>query len=224
MQYLLTFLEGIISFISPCMLPMLPVYISYFGGKTEKKQTVLVKVLFFVLGFSLVFCALGVFAGTIGTFLKRFQALLDIICGIIIIFFGLSYLEVFNLPFFKGMKNAKAVNGNFGAFIFGIIYSVSLTPCVGAFLGSAIIQATSSGSTLTGFLLLLFYSLGLGIPFVFSAVLLDKLSGAFDIIKRNYKRINLICGIFLIFVGILMCCGILNKLLAVFAFGGMQYE
>ena len=217
MQFLITFLEGIISFISPCMLPMLPIYVSYFAGGSDKKENIFKRALCFVLGFTVVFGALGLFAGTLGSFLAKYQTAVNVVTGMIVIVFGLSYLEVFSLPFFKGMSGFKKTEGAFGAFLFGMIYSVSLTPCVGAFLGSALMLASNSETALEGLLLLLTYSLGLGIPFVFSAVLLDKLGGTFDFIKKHYGIINKVCGIFLIVVGVFMMFGGLNALLAFFS-------
>ena len=216
MQFLITFLEGIISFISPCMLPMLPIYVSYFAGGAEKKGNILKRAICFVLGFTVVFSALGLFAGTIGSFITKYQTAVNIVTGAAVILFGLSYLEVFSLPFFKGRGSIKKIDSAFGAFLFGMIYSVSLTPCVGAFLGSALMLASNSKTALQGLLLLMAYSLGLGIPFVFSAVLLNKLSAAFDFIKKHYGIINKACGIFLIVVGVSMMFGVLNALLALF--------
>jgi cytochrome c-type biogenesis protein len=103
--------------------------------------------------------------------------------------------------------------GFFSAMLFGIIFSVGWTPCVGAFLGSALAMASQQGKVLTGVMMLLCYSLGLGIPFVVSAMLIDKLKGAFTAIKRHYHVINAICGIFLIVVGILMMSGLLGRFL-----------
>lgn len=213
MELLLTFIEGLISFISPCMLPMLPVYISFFAAGGEKNRNVVLKSLFFVLGFTAVFVSLGVFAGFIGSFLVKFGAAINIICGIIVVIFGLSYLEIIHLPFFKGVSGMRNVGSLFSAFLFGVIYSVSLTPCVGAFLGAALMQASNSGTALSGAVLLLFYSLGLGIPFVISALILDSLSGVFGFIKRNYRVINAVCGIFLIIVGVCMAFGVLSDFL-----------
>ena len=219
MDYIITFLEGIISFISPCMLPMLPIYISYFAGQSTdeggKSSKMIFKVIAFVVGFTVVFTALGLFSGTLGKLLSEYQTIVNIVCGVIVILFGLSYLEVFHLPFFKGMSKGYKITGITSSFLFGAIYSISLTPCVGAFLGSALMLASSAGGALKGATLLLVYSLGLGIPFIFSAVLLDKLSGAFTFIKKHYKIINLISGIALIIVGILMAFGLLNSLLAI---------
>ena len=215
MQYVITFLEGIISFISPCMLPMLPIYISYFAGGGNNKQKTFQRALAFVIGFTLVFSLLGLFAGTVGSFLSRYQKIVNIICGLIGIVFGLSFLEVIRLPFFKGIKGGHTVNSIFSAFIFGIVFSVSLTPCVGAFLGSAIMLASASGTATKGILLLFAYSLGMGIPFLLSAVLIEKLQTVFNSIKKHYRIINLICGLFLILTGILMMFDMLNSLLAI---------
>lgn len=217
MEYIITFLEGIISFISPCMLPMLPLYISYFAGNSNKKQNTLIRALAFVLGFTVIFTLLGVFAGSIGSFLIKYQTIVNIVCGIVIVYFGLSYLNLVQIPFFKGISNGYEVKGLFSSFLFGMIYSVSLTPCVGAFLGSALMLASSTGGAIKGAFLLLTYSLGLGIPFLISAVLIEQLNTAFTFIKNHYKIINTVCGIFLILIGIMMIFGLMNQVLAFFS-------
>lgn len=217
MQYIITFLEGIISFISPCMLPLLPLYISYFAGKADKKQHIFLRAGFFVLGFTVVFTSLGLFAGTLSTFLIRYQQVINVLCGIIVILFGLSYLEVIHLPFFKGMQNAQEISGVFSAFLFGMIYSVSLTPCVGVFLGSALMMASTSGGAVKGAFLLLTYSMGLGFPFLISAVLIDRLNSVFSFIKKHYNIVNLVSGIFLIIIGISMVFGFMNRIMALFS-------
>lgn len=217
MQYFVSFLEGIITFISPCLLPMLPIYISYFagGGERSTKKT-LGNALGFMLGFTLVFMAMGALAGTVGSFLIKYQTAVHIVSGIIVIFLGLDFLGVLKINLFRGMS--RTVNtenmGFFSAMIFGIIFSIGWTPCVGAFLGSALMLASTQAHMMKGLLMLLCYSLGLGIPFVLSAVLIDKLKGTFDFIKRNYRVINIICGGFLIVVGICMAAGLLGRLLA----------
>lgn len=225
MLYLLTFLEGIISFISPCMLPMLPLYLSYFAGDagmasptdSSRNKHVFLHACAFVVGFSTVFIALGVFAGSLGMLLSRYQTALNIVCGIIVILLGLSYLEIIRIPFFSGMKSARRAGSTFSAFVFGIIYSVSLTPCIGAFLGSALMMASSSGNAARGAVLLLCYALGLGIPFLLSAVLLDQLQSTFRFIKQHYKVINTVSGIFLIVIGICMMLGWMNRVMAIFS-------
>ena len=216
MNYLITFLEGFISFISPCMLPMLPIYVSYLVGGDEKKKNSLPRALSFVLGFTVVFCLLGVFSGPLGALLSRYQTAVNVVCGAVVVILGLSYLGVIPLNFFKGIKGQHKINGILSAFAFGVIYSVSLTPCVGAFLGSALMLASSSGGALKGLLLLLVYSLGLGIPFVVSAVLIEQMTTAFKFIKKHYKIINTVSGVFLIAVGVLMAFGLLGRLLAMF--------
>ena len=217
MQYLITFLEGIISFISPCMLPMLPIYISYFAGNADKKQHILSRATAFVLGFTIVFTGLGLFAGTLSSFLIRYQQIVQVVCGLIVIVFGLSYLDVFHLPFFKGMQQTANISSIFSALIFGMIYSVSLTPCVGTFLGAALMQAGLSGGALKGGLLLLTYSLGLGIPFLISAILINRLNSVFTFIKQHYRIVNLVSGLFLILTGVFMIFGIMNRLLTFFS-------
>ncbi len=223
MLYLITFLEGIISFISPCMLPMLPLYLSYFAGDTAgdddngKGRRVFVRACAFVVGFSVIFVALGVFAGSLGMLLTRYQTVLNLVCGAVVVLLGLSYLEIVRIPFFSGMKSAWKAGSVLSAFVFGIIYSVSLTPCIGAFLGSALMMASSSGDAVRGALLLFCYTLGLGIPFLISAVLIDQLQSAFRFIKRHYRVINVVCGVFLIVIGICMMLGWMNRLMALFS-------
>lgn len=217
MQYLISFLEGIITFLSPCLLPMLPIYISYFagGGERTTKKT-LINALGFVLGFTVLFTAMGALAGTLGSFLTKYQTWVNLISGAIVILFGLNYMGVFHLSLFKGVRRSMetADMGFFSAVLFGIIFSVGWTPCVGAFLGSALMLASQQGHVLEGMGMLLCYSLGLGIPFLFSAVLIDKLKSAFNWIKAHYAIINRICGGALVLVGLAMATGMLGKLLS----------
>jgi cytochrome c-type biogenesis protein len=161
--------------------------------------------------------AMGALAGTVGSFFKEHQTIVDIISGLIVILFGLNYLGVFQIKFFKGMNSQldKSNMNFFSAMLFGIIFSVGWTPCVGAFLGSALMMASQEGQVLKGMLMLLVYSLGLGIPFIISAVLIDYLKSVFSFIKRNYNIINKICGVFLIIVGVLMATGTIGRLLAI---------
>ena len=216
-QYLITFLEGVISFISPCMLPMLPVYVAYFAGDAGKSQGVFARALSFVLGFTCVFTLLGVGAGLVGSVLVQHQAVLNAVCGALVVVFGLSYLDIIKLPFLKGMEPGQNVTGVISAFLFGVVYSISLTPCVGAFLGSALMLAATQAGAAQGAALLVVYSLGLGVPFVISALLIDYLHDAFAWVKAHYAIINRVCGVFLIVVGIAMMFGALNYVLALFA-------
>ncbi|MBR4078194.1 MAG: cytochrome c biogenesis protein CcdA [Oscillospiraceae bacterium] len=217
MQYVISFLEGIITFISPCLLPMLPIYISYFagGGERSTKKT-LTTALGFVLGFTVLFVAMGALAGTLGSFLTRYQTAVNILSGAVVILFGLNFLGVLNINLFQGMRGDVDTKDMsfFSAVLFGIVFSVGWTPCVGAFLGSALMLASQQGSTMVGMGMLLCYSLGLGLPFLMSAVLIDQMKTAFDFIKRNYDTVNRICGGFLILIGIAMMTGLMGRVLA----------
>lgn len=218
MQYFISFLEGIITFISPCLLPMLPIYVSYFagGGERSVKKT-LSTAAGFVLGFTLVFMILGALAGTVGSFLIKYETAVNIVCGLAVVFFGLNYLGVFKLNLFRGTRRTMDTSdlGFFSAILFGMIFSIGWTPCVGAFLGSALMLASQQGHVLEGMVMLLVYSLGLGIPFLISAILIDKLKTTFDWIKRHYSVINMVCGILLILIGILMATGLMGRFITV---------
>ena len=217
MQYIISFLEGIITFISPCLLPMLPIYISYFAGGGERTAKKTIKcALGFVLGFTAVFMALGALAGTLGAFLRAYQTAVNIVSGLIVIIFGLNFLGVFKLNLFRGgSRSVRTANmGFFSALLFGVIFSIGWTPCVGAFLGSALMLASQQAHVVEGTLMLLAYSLGLGIPFVLSAVLIDYLKSAFDWIKKHYSIINTISGILLVLIGVLMATGTMAQVLS----------
>ena len=217
MQYIVSFLEGIITFISPCLLPMLPIYISYFAGGGERTtRKTLTGALGFVTGFTLIFVAMGALAGTIGAFLREYQTAVNIVSGLVVIFFGLHFMGIFKLRLFRGSSRSVETEdmGFFSAVLFGMVFSIGWTPCVGAFLGSALMLASQQGHVLQGMVMLLCYSLGLGIPFVLSAVLIDYLKSAFDWIKKYYNIINTVSGALLIFIGVMMATGSLGKLLS----------
>ena len=218
MQYLISFLEGIITFISPCLLPMLPIYITYFaGGGQRTTGKTLKNASGFVLGFTIIFVAMGALAGTLGSFLTRYQTWVKLIGGGIVVLFGLNYMGLLKLNLFRGGGRSVKTGemGFFSAALFGMVFSVGWTPCVGAFLGSALMLASQQGHVLEGMVMLLCYSLGLGIPFLLSAVLIDKLRGTFNWIKAHYDLVNKICGASLVLVGVLMATGTLGRLLAV---------
>ncbi len=216
MLYLIAFLEGIITFISPCLLPMLPIYISYFaGGGNRSTARTVTCALGFVAGFTGVFVAMGALAGTVGSFLRQYQTWVNILSGLVVVIFGLNFLGVFRLNLFRGSDREINTDrmGFFSAVLFGVVFSVGWTPCVGAFLGSALMLASQQGHVLQGMGMLLAYSLGLGLPFLVSAVLIDYLKSAFNWIKRNYGLINGISGVALVAIGILMMTGMLGRLL-----------
>lgn len=229
MNYLFVFGEGILTFLSPCLLPMLPVYLLYFAGgkvgtKGEQRDVrpntpSLLAALGFVLGFTLVFTAMGAFAGFIGGALRRHSTVVNLVTGAIVFVFGLYYMGVVRIGFLDRNRRPDVEIKPLGfcpAVLFGMVFAVGWTPCVGAFLGTALLLASQQGSWAEGVLMLLLFSLGLGIPFIASALLIDKLKGAFAFIQKNYEIINRIAGILLCVVGILMATGQMNRLLGLF--------
>lgn len=206
MDYIFTFLEGIASFISPCILPMLPIYISYFLGEDNKKTSkAVINATGFVLGFTIIFLLLAIFASKFGGIISNNIKYFKILFGIIIIFLGLNYMELINIKFLNRTKiaNKNTRNLNFlKSIIFGMLFSISWTPCIGTFLSSALLLIAKNQDVLKGIILMILYSFGLGIPFIISAILLEKLKELFNIIKRHYNVIKKISGIILIIMGI----------------------
>ena len=206
---------------------MLPVYISYFagggigaggddGGAKSSRRT-LINALGFILGFTLVFVTMGALAGGLGGLLLKYQTAVNLVTGAVVVFFGLNYLGILNVNLFKGMQRGCMAGrqlGFFSALMFGAVFSVGWTPCVGAFLGSALLLASQQGQMMTGILMLLAYSLGLGIPFFVSALLIEQLKSTFNLVKQNYAVINRICGGFLVLIGILMMSGLMGRFLS----------
>lgn len=224
MDYLVTFLEGVVTFVSPCLLPMLPIYLAYFAGDAvgegHDSRRTLVGALGFVAGFALVFCALGAFAGTLGRLLLAHQRVLDVACGAVVIVLGLNYLGVIHLSLLDrvvGPQGGARRAGVLGSVLFGMVFAVGWTPCVGTFLASALSLAAASGSTLRGVSLLLAYSAGLGLPFVLSAVLVEQLGGALAWVRGHGRQVELVSGAFLVLVGLLMATGTLGAWLRVLA-------
>ena len=206
MEYVFTFIEGIASFISPCLLPMLPIYISYFIGEDDKKtKKAILNSIGFVLGFTVVFLILSIFASSIGGVLSHYIKYVKIVFGILIILLGLNYMEILNL---KLVNKSRVVNNNtkdlnfIQSILFGILFSISWTPCIGTFLSSALLLIAKQQDFVKGLILMLLYSIGLGIPFVVSVILIEKLKNAFAFIKKHYNKIKIISGIILIVMGI----------------------
>lgn len=223
MDYLISFLEGIITFVSPCLLPMLPVYLSYFAGQNhvDKRKATLKNALGFVLGFTIIFVTLGAFAGALGGVLRQYSTVVNIIAGLVVILFGLNFMGLIRLPWINNNRQSEmksAPTGFWSSVLFGLIFAIGWTPCVGAFLGSALMLAASSGESLKGILMLLSFSLGLGVPFVASALLIDRLKSAFAFVKKNYRIINLISGAFLVIVGLLIATGLMGYYLSLLTF------
>lgn len=208
MEYIFTFLEGIASFISPCLLPMIPIYLAYFAGKEVKKTSKVVQnAIGFVFGFTMIFVILAIFASGLGKLVSKNMRYIKWIFGGIMILFGLNYMEILNFKFVNKMNkfkiNVQDLNFMKSVF-FGILFSITWTPCIGTFLSSALLLVAKQQQFFKGILLMLVYSVGLGIPFIISAMLIEKLKGFFDVIKKNFKIVRKISGAILIGMGIYM--------------------
>ena len=208
MDYVFTFIEGLASFISPCILPMLPIYISYFIGKDNKKVSkAIINSIGFVLGFTVIFILLSILASSFGGIISNNIKYIKILFGIIIILLGLNYMELIKIKFLNKTKssNRKAKDLNFiKSMIFGMLFSISWTQCIGTFLASALLLIAKNQDMVKGIILMLVYSIGLGIPFIISAALLEKLKEVFNFVKKHYDVIKKISGIILIIMGIYM--------------------
>ena len=210
--YLLSLAEGLLTFVSPCILPLLPVYLSYLAGQSMDLQTsdmtkgrLLIHSMGFVIGMTLIFVLLGATATTIGGFLKGHQDIFRQISGLVMMVFGLSYLGLFELKFLNFQKsfNFDRIEMKFSSSIlFGMVFAFGWTPCVGYLLSSALLMAGSSETVYQGMGLLLAYSLGLGVPFILSAVLFENLKGLLSGLRKYNKSIKVISGLVLMVAGL----------------------
>ena len=217
----IAFFAGFISFISPCVLPLIPGYVSFICGTTlneldnKSKNFILKKSIFFSLGFSLVFISLGATATFIGSFLLQNSKILSIGSGVIVIFFGMYLLELIKINFLnKSFRNynIKYSNNLLFPFIVGVGFGFGWTPCIGPILGSILAFASMEDSIYKGILLLSLYSLGLAVPFVLSSLLIKRFL-IFSKSTKNYLiNIKKISGIILIITGILIVTGKLQIL------------
>ncbi len=215
---LVAFIAGLISFLSPCVLPLIPSYISYitgvtFGELTQETLTRKVRFLtavhslLFILGFTAVFMLLGLSFSFLSGFIGQHQGLMKKIGGIIVILFGLSMAGFLNLDFLKREKKAGLKTrppGYFGSFIVGAVFSLGWTPCVGPALSSILILGSTTGTAAKGAVLLFSYSMGLGIPFFISGLLINNYLAYFKAIKKHLKVISVISGLFIVAVGIMI--------------------
>lgn len=205
MDYIFTFLEGIASFISPCMLPMIPIYVSYFvgdDGRNSKKK--IINSVGFVLGFTIIFLLLSIFASKLGSLILSGIKYIKSIFGILIILLGVNYMGIFKIGILNRTKGINLNNTDFNflrAVLFGILFSISWTPCIGSFLSSALLLVASNQDILKGIILMFLYSIGIGIPFIISAILIDKVKTMFSFIKKHYNFIKIISGVILIIMG-----------------------
>jgi cytochrome c-type biogenesis protein len=214
-SFFAAFAAGLLAFISPCILPLIPAFISLITGLSlneinSSKKTVFLKTLIFILGFSSVFIMLGMSAGVLGGFFEQNRNALRIAGGVIVIIFGLHIAGVFKIGFLNRQFSLNGAierffgKGGFASFFTGCAFALGWTPCVGPVLASILMLASGEGSVFMGFWLLAFFSLGLAVPFILTAVFIDRFVSVFGIIKKYYRQIEIISGILLISVGILL--------------------
>lgn len=200
------FLEGVLAFISPCMLPMLPVYLMYFAAETEQgRRASVVNTVGFVMGFTLVFMALGATATSIGAALGAHRIALQRLSGAVIMVFGLHFLGVFNIKFLDVEKKIAAggrKGGFAGALLFGGAFSLGWTPCLGPFLGSALMLAGNGKTVAEGVFFLFVFSMGLGIPYILAAIFFTRIKGIFQWLRRRGVLIKNVSGALLAAAGL----------------------
>jgi len=209
----IAFFAGLISFISPCVLPLIPGYVSFICGTTlnelnsKSKNFILKRSLIFSLGFSLVFICLGATASFIGSFLLKNSQILSIVSGLIIIFFSLYLLDLIKINFLNknfGIYNIKFSNNLLFPLIVGIGFGFGWTPCIGPILGSILAYASMENSIYKGISLLSLYSLGLAVPFIISSVIIKKILFFSKKSKSYLSKIRKFSGITLLITGILI--------------------
>lgn len=207
----LIFGEGLLAFLSPCILPMIPIYLLYLGGHESAEQKpgmrLVVNTLGFIAGFTLVFVSLGATASALGNLIAANRILLQRLGGVVVLVFGLNYLGVLKIGF---LNRSRVMGANtkdlkfWSSLLFGSAFSLGWTPCLGAFLGTALILASNVDTLFQGMALLLTFSLGLGIPFLITALLWNRLQRTLGFVKRNLQKIQIVSGVILVLVGLLM--------------------
>ncbi len=211
------FLAGLLSFLSPCVLPIVPPYLAYMSGVTlnelsagSSKRGAVLPALFFVLGLSTVFIILGFTASIIGVLFLQYQSVLNTGAGLLVMLFGLHFLGIFRIGFLDQEVRLDAGDRGgsaFGAYILGLAFAFGWTPCIGPQLGAILSLAASEADVARGSVLLAVYALGLGIPFLAFAAFLPHLTGLLKVMKRHMTQIERVMGLLLWTIGLLMLTG-----------------
>lgn len=223
---LIAFTAGFLSFVSPCVLPLVPSYITYITGISFKELTeeksranirwaTILHSFLFITGFSTVFILMGASASYLGQILVEYQSWIMRGGGLLIIFLGIHFTGMINIPFLqmeKRFEMRKKPLGYLGSFLVGIVFAAGWTPCIGPILSTILIYASTSQNFTTGILLLAAYSVGLGIPFFLSSLAFNSFLSTFDRMKRYLRWITLISGLFLIAIGVLMLTDTFRKI------------
>ena len=227
---LVAFSAGLLSFFSPCVLPLIPSYLAFITGvsieelsqKENLKQVrkkVVLSSLFFILGFSVIFITLGASATFIGKFLSRHIRLVEIIGGVIIILMGLHFAGFFKIPFLykeRAIHLQKKPLGLLGTLLVGVAFGAGWTPCVGPILGSILALAATTQSMVKGIVLLAVYSAGLGIPFLVAGLILHKFFEYFQSVRKYLRAIEIGGAVLLIIVGVALIAGYFSRLSGLF--------
>ena len=209
-------LAGVISFLSPCVLPIVPPYLAFMAGSSMdeieqgKSKKVVISALFFVLGLSTVFMFLGIAASALGRSLLRYQGEMTIAGGIVIIIFGLHFLGVFRIPFLyrEARMDAKTAGGTFfGAYVLGLAFAFGWSPCIGPILGTILFLVVDEGNVGRGMVMMASYAFGLGLPFILAAVFINRALGVMNRMKRHMGLIEKVSGGLLVTIGVLMVTG-----------------
>ena len=208
---------GLISFLSPCVLPIVPPYLAYMSGVSlgdlnsgRARASAVLPALFFVLGLSTVFLIMGFAASAIGALFLTNQAIFNSIAAIVVMIFGAHFIGIYRIGFLDQEKRLDAGDRGgsaFGAYVLGLAFAFGWTPCIGPQLGAILSLAASEGSVLRGTLLLAVYALGLGIPFLLVAAFLSRLGGVLGWMKRHMEQIEKVMGLLLWTIGLLMLTG-----------------
>ena len=208
-------LAGLLSFLSPCVLPIVPPYLAYMTGvgvgglKTGERSAVL-PALFFVLGLSTVFLVMGFAASVFGRAFLQYQDVLARVAGVMVIVMGLHFLHVIRIPILDHearLESGRQDGGAFGAYVLGLAFAFGWTPCIGPQLGMILSLAATGGELSRGTALLAVYALGLGIPFLLSAIYINRAIGVMNRIKPHLKTIERVMGALLVVVGIMLLTG-----------------
>jgi cytochrome c-type biogenesis protein len=215
--YITAFLGGILSFLSPCVLPLIPSYVSFItgisfedfrtGDRAKIRRLTIINSSAFVIGFSTVFVLLGISSSFVGKLLAIYYDHIRIIGGIIIIILGLYVMGIFKIRFLAAEHRVHLKSkprGHFGSFIVGLTFGAGWTPCIGPILGAILLIASTTGSALKGFYLLLVYSLGLAIPFIATSLLINTFLSHFSAIQRYMRLIMVLSGLLLISFGVIL--------------------
>ncbi len=230
-------LAGFLSFISPCVLPLIPAYISFISGvsleelmsaknRGEATKKVALNSAFFILGFTLVFVALGASASFVGQFIASNKAILEKIAAVIIVIFGIHLTGLFRIKWLDYERKVDVKSkpvGIIGAFVMGLAFAFGWTPCIGPILGAILAMAAVQETVQQGMFLLVVYSLGLGIPFFLSGIFINLFFSAFGRIRKHFRLIEILSGVLLIIIGLVIFTGQLGRLASIIPAPNIEY-